>query len=158
MKKPVKHDITADLMCGIGFTATGALFCALTVILFDALMSPDNLPYSLMVPALGLLLLVVGIGLLVTVIKSRRSIEAVVEEGRYIWGEIIRLVPDESVTVNNRCTYRAEVLTKDFRGNGCCFYSTNLGTTYKNDLLGKRVKVYIKDGSGSYYVDMDSLS
>jgi len=107
---------------------------------------------------LGASFLFLGGGFLGAYAVRRRRDRALMESGRYIWGEVVDISPNYRVRVNGRSPMVFTVRHRDSRGNEHLFRSRNVDIYRDERLLGKQVKIYIRDERfRTYYVDLDPI-
>lgn len=157
MEQKVRIGISALWIIGLVFSIMGGLFVAIGLLSLAA-MGPENWLFGVIFGGIGGLFFVLGVVFLVTEWKKKRMAERLIAAGRYVWGEVVDVVADISITINNRHPYIALVHYQDGRGTIHQFRSPSLRISHSTGMIGKKVKVYIEDGSyRHYYVELDGI-
>ncbi len=139
-------------LMGIAFSISGASVWSLSGDSDARIVGPVHL-------LIGGVFLIMGVIFIVIVGVRRRKAKNLVENGRYIWGEIAALEADIKIQINHRHPYYAVVRCVTTYGNRTSFrtYST-MALRGREDLIGRKVKVYVADDTyRNYYVDISSL-
>lgn len=156
MKK--NTSMSAILIIGIVYTGIGAIFSLIGLGLFLFSQDPDGGIVGMVFTPMGLVFLALGIVFLVLEQRRRARNRALVEAGRYVWGEVVDCVPNLSVRINGRCPYMLLVRYTDPRGNDHLFKSGNLKIYRDPRLMGQQVRIYYENDSfRRYYVDAEPI-
>lgn len=112
---------------------------------------------SIFVPV-GVVFLTIALLLLLLAYRKKKRAQALLSAGRYVWAEVVDVVPNRSVRVNRR--YCCNLVARYVDGSGIShiFKSPNLNRYRDPGFLGKQVKIYYEDPSFSeYYMDVDGV-
>ena len=154
-----KGSINALLIIGLVYSALGALFVVLGIVL--ALVLEEGLLFCVIFGGIGMVFLILGIIFLAVEYGKRKSAEQLIASGRYVWGTIADWRVNRSVEVCGRHPIVLLVRYVDGRGQEHIFRSSSLRIVGGPQLLGKQVRVYYGDPDfGNYYVaaDCEALS
>ena len=147
--------VSALGILGAIYTPLGGSFLLLGIGLLRGLAGTEEWFIGLIFAGIGSVFLGLGvIFLIVRHIKGSRSAQ-LVQQGRYVWGEITRLMPNYNIRLNGRNPYVAVIRYVDSRGQTHLFKSENLHLLPDSGIIGRQVRVYYQDESFKrYYVDM----
>ena len=108
---------------------------------------------------IGCVFLIIGMSFCIAVGIRRRKAKRLVDNGRYIWGEIVGVEPNTMIRINNRYPYYALVRFTNPYGKVITFRSTSsMALRNRDDIAGRHVKVYIADETyKEYHVDIEPL-
>ena len=156
MNPKVKMEKDAAFIFGMVLGILGGIFLALGI-LFGVLLGSEGLLACLVFVGVG------GVFFLLCLRscrKKQRRMQKLLEEGRYLWGEIVECAPNLQISVNGRhpTIATARYLAPD--GTEHLFQSRNLyhWRPENGGLLHQRVKIYIEDGNmDNYYVAVEEL-
>ena len=154
-----KGSINALLIIGLVYSALGALFVVLGIVL--ALVLEEGLLFCVIFGGIGMVFLILGIIFLAVEYGKRKSAEQLIASGRYVWGTIADWRVNRSIEVCGRHPIMLLVRYVDGRGQEHIFRSSSLRIVGGPQLLGKQVRVYYGDPDfGNYYVaaDCEALS
>ena len=155
--KKVKLGFSPILIVGSVFSLIGLIFLGITIPMSVAVYGAVDFHFFVFYLAGGIML-ILGLIFLVIPLRKRRRLQAMVNEGRYFWAEVVSVEKDFSVNVNGRHPIYLRVKTTDPQGLEHLFKSRNIMPPYVPDLIGKQVKVYAEQGNlKNYYVDSDPL-
>lgn len=148
-----KHDILFWL--GLPYAIIGGVFAVIGLTV--AVLSQEWI-FGLCFGGIGLIFLILGIIFLCRESRKRQTAKQLFESGRYIWGEVIELIPNYNVRINNRHPYIAKVRYVDAAGMVHIFKSPDIFQYLDQTVLHKQVKIYVEDDRyDRYYVDMDEI-
>lgn len=149
-----KGSINALLIIGLVYSALGALFVVLGIVL--ALVLEEGLLFCVIFGGIGMVFLILGIIFLAVEYGKRKSAEQLIASGRYVWGTIADWRVNRSVEVCGRHPIVLLVRYVDGRGQEHIFRSSSLRIVGGPQLLGKQVRVYYGDPDfRNYYVAAD---
>ena len=154
-----KGSINALLIIGLVYSALGALFVVLGIVL--ALVLEEGLLFCVIFGGIGMVFLILGIIFLAVEYGKRKSAEQLIASGRYVWGTIADWRVNRSIEVCGRHPIMLLVRYVDGRGQEHIFRSSSLRIVGGPQLLGKQVRVYYGDPDfRNYYVaaDCEALS
>lgn len=158
MEKKAKLGMSALLLIGAVYAVLGGVFVVLGTALLICLGEQDVRLVGVVFSGIGSVFLLLGILFLTIEGGKKRRANKLLAGGRYVWGEIVELVPNFNVRINNRHPYIAVVRYRDIYGVEHIFRSTNLRIYPDPALTGRKVKVYVRDERYKpYYVDMDEV-
>lgn len=148
-----KHDILFWL--GLPYAIIGGVFAVIGLTV--AVLAQEWI-FGLCFGGIGLIFLILGIIFLRRESRKRQTAKQLFESGRYIWGEVIELIPNYNVRINNRHPYIAKVRYVDAAGMVHIFKSPDIFQYLDQTVLHKQVKIYVEDDRfEKYYVDMDEI-
>ena len=153
MGKPEKYGREAIWTAGVIFAVTGGGMCLICLIV--ALLREFSVAFA-GIAMVGPVFLVLGAVMLVTDAKKKRTARALMENGRYVWGEIISVERNTWIRVNGNYPWYAKVRYADPAGKVHTTRSREYTARKIPDLAGRRVKVYV-DGDQRNHVDMESI-
>ena len=158
MDRKIKHGLSAKLLTSIIFGIMGLVYLGISIpmLLIDDFSSVFVIPliYSIVGAILCSIAAVMGY----LEIKKRRQIDRMIQDNRYIWGEVIEISQNFNVRINNRHPYVVTVRYQDRRGMIHNFNSRNIMHYVDRAIMGKQVRVYYADDSfKTYHVDIDPL-
>ena len=159
MNPKVKMEKDAAFIFGMVLGILGGIFLALGI-LFGVLLGSEGLLACLVFVGVGGVFFLIGLLCLRSCRKKQRRMQKLLEEGRYLWGEIVECAPNLQISVNGRhpTIATARYLAPD--GTEHLFQSRNLyhWRPENGGLLHQRVKIYIEDGNmDNYYVVVEEL-
>lgn len=154
-KTKVKIGASPFLILGGIFTPLGLFFSVLGTVIGVVSRQPM---FCVIFSSVGLPFLILGILFLVLPLRKRKQLQAMVDEGKYFWAEVVDVEPDCRVTINGRHPVHLVACMTDPMGNSHVFKSRNIKMSYVPVLVGAQVKVYAKEGNlDLYYVDTDPV-
>lgn len=159
MADSVKGSISALWIIGLVYSALGALFVVLGIVL--ALVLEEGLLFCVIFGGIGMVFLILGIIFLAVEYGKRKNSERLIASGRYVWGTIADWRVNRSIEVCGRHPIVLLVRYVDGRGQEHIFRSSSLRIVGGPQLLGKQVRVYYGDPDfRNYYVaaDCEALS
>ena len=159
MADSVKGSISALWIIGLVYSALGALFVVLGIVL--ALVLEEGLLFCVIFGRIGMVFLILGIIFLAVEYGKRKNSERLIASGRYVWGTIADWRVNRSIEVCGRHPIVLLVRYVDGRGQEHIFRSSSLRIVGGPQLLGKQVRVYYGDPDfRNYYVaaDCEALS
>lgn len=159
MNPKVKMEKDAAFIFGMVLGILGGIFLALGI-LFGVLLGSEGLLACLVFVGVGGGFFLIGLLCLRSCRKKQRRMQKLLEEGRYLWGEIVECAPNLQISVNGRhpTIATARYLAPD--GTEHLFQSRNLYHWWPENggLLHQQVKIYIEDGNmDNYYVAVEEL-
>lgn len=159
MNPKVKMEKDAAFIFGMVLGILGGIFLTLGI-LFGVLLGSEGLLACLVFVGVGGVFFLIGLLCLRACRKKQRRMQKLLEEGRYLWGEIVECAPNLQISVNGRhpTIATARYLARD--GTEHLFQSRNLYHWYPQSggLLHQQVKIYIEDGNmDNYYVAVEEL-
>lgn len=154
MADSVKGSISALWIIGLVYSALGALFVVLGIVL--ALVLEEGLLFCVIFGGIGMVFLILGIIFLAVEYGKRKNAERLIASGRYVWGTIADWRVNRSIEVCGRHPIVLLVRYVDGRGQEHIFRSSSLRIVGGPQLLGKQVRVYYGDPDfRNYYVAAD---
>ena len=158
MERKAKLGLNVLVLLDIIYTILGGIFLLVGLILGFALKDSGGLLFGLIFGGIGGIFFILGIVFLLIEWKKKKQADALLAQGRYLWGEIRDLVPNPLVRINGRNPLIAVVCYTDIYGKTHLFRSKNLSADPCQSLIGRQVKVYYQNASYQpYYVDMESV-
>ena len=154
MAKPGKYGREAIWTAGVIFAVTGGGMCLICLI--AALLHGFSVAFAGLA-IVGPVFLVLGAVMLVTDGKKKRTARALMENGLYVWGEIISVERDTLIRVNGSYPWYAKVRYADPAGKAQTVRSREYTARKIPDLAGRRVKVYVDSGYRRSHVDLESI-
>ncbi len=159
MNPKVKMEKDAAFIFGMVLGILGGIFLALGI-LFGVLLGSEGLLACLVFVGVGGVFFLIGLLCFRACRKKQRRMQKLLEEGRYLWGEIVECAPNLQISVNGRhpTIATARYLAPD--GTEHLFQSRNLyhWRPENGGLLHQQVKIYIEDGNmDNYYVAVEEL-
>lgn len=157
-REKVKLGFSGWMITGIVLTILGGIYTAIGGSCTAALWNQEERLIGVVFLGIGLLFLIAGVSCLSVWIRRKHRIQKMLDAGRYVWAEVIDIVPNFGVQVNGRCVYNVMARYTDMYGTKHLFKSPNQRIIRDPDLFGRKVKVYIEDETyGFYYVDVSGL-
>ena len=158
MDRKIKHGLSAKLLTSIIFGIMGLVYLGISIpmLLIDDFSSVFVIP--LIFSIVGAILCSIAAVMGYLEIKKRRQIDRMIQDNRYIWGEVVDISQNFNVRINNRHPYVVTVRYQDRRGMIHNFNSRNIMHYVDRAIMGKQVRVYYADDSfKTYHVDIDPL-
>lgn len=156
MERNTKVSRGALTILGAIYTPLGGFFVGIGIFLAAHFWGTENQMIGNIFILLGSPFLLLGILFLILVFRKKRRNDRLLNQGRFIWGEVINCEPNYNVRINGRCPYIVQVRYRDAAGVNHLFKSDSINLIGGPDLLGMRVKVYIEDDTYKhYYVDIE---
>ena len=155
----MKKSISAPWIIGLVFSLLGGLFLILGLALLYGLLETEVWMVGAVFALTGSVFFIIGLIFLITEAKRRKKAALLMERGRYVWGEVIAVVPNRSIHINNRNPFYAAIRHTDPYGKVVVFRSpSSMELWHREDMMGRQVKVYVGDDAAKdYAVDMESL-
>lgn len=158
MERKIAGDKGAVFILGIVYTLLGGIFVVVGAILTAILYEQETRMVGIIFASIGSIFLILGIVFLVIRNRKKKIAQRLIDGGKYLWAEIVELVPDYNVRVNNRHPYIAHARYVDGNGTVHIFKSYHLYGYVEESVLYQQVKVYIEDNSfKKYYMDIDEI-
>ena len=154
MKQGTKYGREAIQLAGSIFASSGVLMLVILMIWWAVAGFQDGYQ-ALMILGPGFLGL--GSGFLIFDLKKRRTAQKLLEEGRFVWGEIVALEYNGFIRVNGRYPWYAKVRYLDGAGQVHTFKSRCISSRTAPNLVGRRVKVYVDSDYRRSHVDLNSI-
>jgi hypothetical protein len=158
MDRKIKHGLSAKLLISIIFGILGIVYICTSIpmFIFDSFDSVWVLPVIFSV--LGTVFIAIAAVLAFIELKKRWQIDRMLQENRYLWGEVAEITQNFNIRINSRHPYVVTVRCQDRMGQIHTFRSRNILHYVDRAIMGKQVKVYYADDSFKvYYVDIDPL-
>lgn len=158
MDRKIKHGLSTKLLISLIFGFLGIVYVGISIpmFVFDGFSSVIAVP--LIFTIVGAVFIIVAGILAFAEIKKRRQINRMLQENRYLWGEVVEIRQNMSVRINSRHPYVVTVRCQDRLGQIHTFRSRNILHYVDRAIMGKQAKVYYADDSFKvYYVDIDPL-
>ncbi len=157
MDKKITMGVSAPMIVTLVFSVLGGIYVLLGGVLIFAGHSVMLIVGSVFA-LLGTVFLCVGALLFFLECRKRKRARAMVAAGRYIWAEVVDVVPNRNVRVNGRYCCNIVARYVDGRGYSHIFRSPNLPRYCDPGFLGKQVKIYYEDASFQhYYMDLENV-
>lgn len=158
MERKIAGDKGAVFILGIVYTLLGGIFVVVGAILTAILYEQETRMVGIIFASIGSIFLILGIVFLVIRNRKKKIAQRLIDGGKYLWAEIVELVPDYNVRINNRHPYIARARYVDGNGTVHIFKSYHLYGYVEESVLYQQVKVYIEDNSfKKYYMDIDEI-
>lgn len=146
--------ISALGIIGAVYSLLGGIFVVLGICLGIALRHTEAMMVGIIFSGIGAVFLILGLVFLGIIAARRANQRRLVEQGRFIWGEVIECSLNYNVRIRRGHPYYLTVRCRDAAGRTHIFHSDSLRLYPDPSLIGKQVKVYISDDSfRHYYVD-----
>lgn len=145
---------------GILFVMLGVCFLAVDACLWVALKGNSvGWILGLVFAGIGLVFVLLGVAFFIIDYRARRRRQRIREQGRYVMGEITAVRPNYQIELNGRNPFFAVVRCQDAYGKVTMLRSENRRDLwFRDDLVGRQVRVYIEDESMRHYVvDLEPL-
>ncbi|MBO5078508.1 MAG: hypothetical protein J6B67_02345 [Oscillospiraceae bacterium] len=156
MDKKVKLGLTASGIVSIVFGSLGIIYLLLGTGLHFFPTEEDDPTAGTVFAVLGAAFVLSAVIIFLCMLANRKCLQRIVNAGRYIWGEIVDIVPNYNVRINGRNSYVVLVRYADSRGTTHIFRSRDQKTYPDRSIVGKQVKVYYEtEDFKRYYVDLD---
>ena len=159
MDRKVKPGLTPAGIVAIVFTILGGIYFFLGMGLSMQPADGEDYTAGIVFAVLGGAFLAIALTLWIYTAFHRKRLQAIVDSGKYIWGEIADVICNYQVQVNNRHPYYL-VLVRYTDRNGAIhlFRSTSLKTYPDRSVIGKQVKIYYEDETYKhYYIDLEGV-
>lgn len=158
MDQKIKGDKGAVFILGIVYTLLGGIFVIVGAILTAILYEQDARMVGIIFASIGSIFLILGIVFLIIQNCKKKTAQRLMDSGKYLWAEVIELVPNYNVRVNNRHPYVARARYVDGNGTVHIFKSHNLYGYVDESVLHQQVKIYTEDNSlKKYYMDIEEV-
>ncbi len=158
MDRKIKHGLSAKLLISVIFGILGVVYIGISIpmLIFDSFDSVWVLP--LIFGSLGIVFIAVAAVMAFVELKKRWQIDRMLQENRYLWGEVVEISQNLNIRINSRHPYVVTIRCQDRMGQIHTFRSRNILHYVDRAIMGKQVKVYYSDDSFKvYYVDIDPL-
>lgn len=158
MDRKAKIDFSAPFLIGAIFSLLGGIFLVVGICVGVLSNDEDAAMLGWMFGGFGVFFLGIGLICLVVALRKKRRQDALVQAGRYVWGEISDYQFNYNVSVNGR--HAIVLMVRYFDPNGVVhfFKSRNLYKYSYTELIGQRVKVYVEEGNyDHYYVSLEEM-
>ena len=155
----MKRSISAPWIIGLVFSLLGGLFLILGLALLYGFRETEVWMVGAVFALIGSIFFIIGLACLTAEAKRRKKAELLMERGRYVWGEVIAVVPNRSIHINNRNPFYAAIRHTDPYGKVVVFRSpSSMELWHREDLVGRNVRVYLGENPRKdYYVDIAGL-
>lgn len=158
MDKKITLGQDAWTIVGGVFAFIGIIYTVLGVVISQFPEDSDDATVGIVFAILGAVMLAIAICILIYGIYRRKCLQKIVENGKYLWGEVTDIVPNYNVRINNRNPYNVLVRYQDRNGVVHIFRSVNQKTYPDRSIIGKQVKVYYENEEFKrYYVDLEGV-
>lgn len=158
MDKKVKLGLTASGIVAIVFSIIGIVYLILGIMIRLFPTEADDLIAGTVFAVLGGAFLLTAIIVFLCMLSNQKRLQSIVNAGRYIWGEIVDIVPNYNVRINGRTPYVILVRYADRYGNTHIFRSPSQKLYPDRSIVGKQVKVYYEtEAFKRYYVDLEGV-
>ena len=113
MDRKIKHGLSAKLLISIIFGILGIVYICTSIpmFIFDSFDSVWVLPVLFCV--LGIVFIAVAAVLAFVELKKRWQIARMLQENRYLWGEVTEITVNYAITINRRHPYVLLVQYRD---------------------------------------------
>ena len=158
MDRKIKHGLSAKLLISVIFGILGVVYIGISIpmLIFDSFSSVWIIP--LIFGGVGIVFIAVAAVLAFVELKKRWQIDRMLQENRYLWGEVVEISQNLNLRINSRHPYVVTIRCQDRMGQTHTFRSRNILHYVDRAIMGKQVKVYYADDSFKvYYVDIDPL-
>lgn len=158
MERKVKLGLTPAGIVSIVFGVLGLIYLILGMALSIFPIDEADAIVGMVFAILGGVFLLVALIIFFCTLLRKKHLQTILETGRYLWGEIVDIVPNYNVRINDRCGYTVMVRHIDSRGNIHVFRSSIQKSYIDKSVIGKQVKVYYENDSfKNYYVDLEGV-
>ena len=158
MDKKIKLDQNAWTIAGGVFAFIGVIYSLLGIVLSQFPEDQDDATVGIVFAILGGVMLALAVCIMLYGMHYRKRLQKIVENGKYLWGEITDIVPNYHARINNRNPYNVLVRYQDRNGVVHIFRSVNQNTYPDRSIIGKQVKVYYENEEFKrYYVDLEGV-
>lgn len=156
--KKVRPGQSALFLLGIIYPIVGGVFLMVGLAFWLAGTDEELTLLGMIFTGIGGLFLLLGVIFLSVELSRLRRNNRLLSAGRYVWGQIVQVVPNYNVRIRGRHPQIAMVRYRDSRGVDHIFKSESLKIYPDPAIVGKQVKVFISDDTcRRYYVDMDGV-
>lgn len=158
MNRKAKLDLSAGFLLGTIFSPLGAIFLGVGISVAVIVGDHEAAMLGLIFSGLGAVFLGIGLICLGFALRKKRRQDALLQAGRYVWGEIADYQYNYNVSVNGRHAFVLMVRYFDPNGVIHFFKSRNLYKYSYTELIGQKVKVYVDERNyDNYYVSLEEL-
>lgn len=160
MERKVKLGLTPAGIVSIAFGVLGLIYFILGMALSIFPADEEDLTVGIFFAILGGVFLLIALIIFLCTVFRKKHLQTIVEAGRYLWGEIVDILPIYNVqtTSNSSGTYVILVRYIDRYGRIHIFRSPVQKTYPDRSVIGKQVKIYYENESfKQYYVDLEGV-
>lgn len=159
MERKVKLGLTPAGIVSIVFGVLGLIYFILGMTLGIFPADEEDLTVGIFFAILGGVFLLIALIIFLCTVFRKKHLQTIVEAGRYLWGEIVDILPNYNVQANSSSgAYVILVRYTDRHGRIHIFRSPVQKTYPDRSVIGKQVKVYYENDSfKNYYVDLEGV-
>jgi len=153
-----KYGRGALLIIGFVYSLLGSIFLVLGMALaFLGTYEQTRITGSVFIP-LGAVFFLLGVIFLAIEVRKKKRNDRLIENHRFLWGEVVDFVPNTNVRIGGRSPYIVIARYRDSNGRNHIFKSPSLPVYRDPDVIGKPVRIYVSDDSyRHYYVDVEEI-
>ncbi len=157
MKRRIKTAMPPAGNISLIFSCIGAMFMLVGILCLCFPQDGDDRKVGIIFSVLGIAFLLTALTVLLVLIGQAQKKRRAITGGKYIYGEVVDVVPNFCWNYNCRPTFTVLTRHIDHKGVIHIFRSPNLKTYPDRSILGRKVKIYYQDDSFKQYeVDLDS--
>lgn len=158
METKIKTGWSASGIVSLVFGILGIIYFLIGCLLHFFRIDPEAGQLGLIFLLISIPFLLISIGILIGLLVRRKKLRAIVANGKYVWGEVVQVLPNYSVRINGRCLYDIQLRYAAPDGTIHIFRSRGHRVYPDPSIIGKQVKIYYADPSFRlYYADTGSL-
>lgn len=159
MGKKVSANWNTSLILSIVFGFMGAVYLFIGLVLMNGMPREEGaVIVGWVFMPLGVVFLCLSAVFTLLRIRKKREQARLLEEGRYVWGQITEVEFNYSVRVNRRHPQVAIVQYRDTGGTVHIFKSGNVFSYGAASLVGQQVRVFTQPPKyDPYYVEIEPL-
>lgn len=150
--------ISVAPMLAVIFGIMGGFYTILGYCLHNSPADPDAMLTGQIFVVLGLCMLLAAVIAFICHRNRKNQIIQLVENGQYIWCQVVDIVPNTSITFHNQHPYMVLCQYTDHCDHTYRFKSCNLRFAPDRRIIGQQVRVfYQNDNFRPYYVELSRL-
>ena len=158
MDEKAKLDFDAASIVGLVFSLMGLIYLCCGIGLWVHPADAEAVSVAKVFLPLGAALLAVGGSLLVRLLVKKKAANRLLEEGRYVWGQVTELRENKHINGFRGHPCVAYITHRNSSGETQTFRSRHIYRKNIGFLIGKQVRIYkTNEAHTSYYVDIDAL-
>ena len=158
MEYKAKWNCNPPCILGITFSFIGAVYLPIGLGLLGNTADADSLAVGSVFLPLGAVFLLVGMACLALCLYKKKTADRLLEDGHYIWGNIVKFDLKRNINLVNSHPSVAIVHYRDSVGKLHVFQSRYIYRGLDPTAVGKAVRVYVADETcKQYYVDVEPV-
>ncbi len=157
MSRKVKFNAGAAGIVGLVFSILGAIYLLIGILCLCFPEDADDQTVGIIFSIIAIVCLLSALVALLVLIYKQSQTQKILDNGKYLLGEVVDIVPNLYMHYGFRPTYLVLTRYIDQKGTIHIFRSENIKTYPDRTLLGRKVKIYYQDDNFQhYYVDLES--